>query len=133
MPAACRGTSDFTGRKMVLPWLPCHGFLPQIWPDFDDRVIQRYHLSMDERIVDNHASGASQTGRRLLFERPHPGAEILAAGASDWIVYPRCRSYPDREGVFLHHIVHTVDKELRRDPEIDAKRFRAWIDERQAR
>ena len=106
--------------------------LPAIAPDFDDRVIHRYHRSMDERIVGGRPSGDSRTGRRLLTTLLQCKTEILAAGASDWIVYPRSRRYPLREPYFLHHIVHTIDEELAHHPEIDPDHFKTWIAKRHA-
>lgn len=106
--------------------------LPAIAPDFDDRVIHRYHRSMDERIVGGRPAGASRTGRRLLMNLIQRRTEILAAGASDWIVYPRRRRYPLRESYFLHHIVHTIDEELAHHPEIDPDYLKTWIAKRHA-
>ncbi|MGA8280045.1 MAG: class I SAM-dependent methyltransferase [Desulfobacterales bacterium] len=106
--------------------------LPAIAPDFDDRVIYRYHRSMDERIADGRPAGDSRTGRRLLLKLIQRRTEILAAGASDWIVYPRRRRYPLRESYFLHHIVHTIDEELAHHPEIDPDYFKTWIAKRHA-
>jgi SAM-dependent methyltransferase len=106
--------------------------LPAIAPDFDDRVIHRYHRSMDERIVGGRPAGDSRTGRRLLMKLIQRRTEILAAGASDWIVYPRRRRYPLRESYFLHHIVHTIDEELAHHPEIDPDYFKTWIAKRHA-
>jgi len=106
--------------------------LPAIAPDFDERVIQRYHRSMDERIVDGRPAGNSRTGRRLLLNLMEYKTEILAAGASDWIVYPRRRRYPTRQSYFLHHILHTIDEELKHDPEIDTRRLTDWIAQRHA-
>ncbi|MGD2000631.1 MAG: class I SAM-dependent methyltransferase [Desulfobacterales bacterium] len=104
--------------------------LPAIAPEFDDRVIHRYHRSMDERIVDGRQAGDSRTGRRLLMKLIQRRNEILAAGASDWIVYPRRRRYPMGESYFLHHIIHTIDEELAHHPEIDPDYFKAWIAKR---
>ena len=106
--------------------------LPAIAPDFDDRVIQLYHRSMDERIVGRRPAGDSRTGRRLLVTLLQCKTEILAAGASDWIVYPHHRRYPLRESYFLHHIVHTIDEELAHHPEIDPEHFKTWIAKRHA-
>jgi SAM-dependent methyltransferase len=106
--------------------------LPAITPDFDDRVIHRYHRSMDERVVGGRPSGDSRTGRRLLTTLLQCKAEILAAGASDWIVYPRSHRYPMRESYFLHHIVHTIDEELARHPDIDPDHLKTWIAKRHA-
>ena len=106
--------------------------LPAIAPDFDDRVIRLYHRSMDERIVGGRPAGDSRTGRRLLVTLLQCKTEILAAGASDWIVYPRRRRYPLGESYFLHYIVHTIDEELAHHPEIDPDYFKAWIAKRHA-
>ena len=104
--------------------------LPAIAPEFDDRVIHRYHRSMDERIVDGRQAGDSRTGRRLLMKLIQRRNEILAAGASDWIVYPRRRRYPMGESYFLHHIIHTIDEELAHHPEIEPDPFKTWIAKR---
>jgi len=106
--------------------------LPAIAPDFDDRVIHLYHRSMDERIVGGRPAGDSRTGRRLLVKLLECKSEILAAGASDWIVCPRRRRYPPGESYFLHYIVHTIDEELAHHPEIDPDHFKAWIAKRHA-
>ncbi|MFZ0242605.1 MAG: class I SAM-dependent methyltransferase [Desulfobacterales bacterium] len=105
--------------------------LPAISDDFDERVIRLYHRSMDERIICGRPSGHSRTGRRLLLALMDHGTDILAAGASDWVVYPRRGRYGENESCFLHHIVHTIDAELTRHPEIDADRFKDWIARRQ--
>lgn len=106
--------------------------LPEIAPDFDHRIIHRYHRSMDERIGGGRPAGVSLTGRRLLATLLRCKTEILAAGASDWIVYPRRRRYPAGESYFLHHIIHTIDEELAHHPEIDPDHFKAWIAKRHA-
>lgn len=106
--------------------------LPAIAPELDDLIIRLYHRSMDERFVGGRPAGDSRTGRRLLMTLIQRGTEILAAGASDWIVYPRRRRYPLRESYFLHHIVHTIDEELAHHPEIDPDHFKTWVANRHA-
>lgn len=64
----------------------------------DDRVIDAYHRDMDRE-------GSSETGRRLLAAVPGAGGEVLAAGGSDWVVYP---PYSGDERVFLVYILDTV-------------------------
>ncbi|MFZ0610794.1 MAG: class I SAM-dependent methyltransferase [Desulfobacterales bacterium] len=105
--------------------------LPAISEDFDERVIRLYHRSMDERIVDGRPSGHSRTGRRLLLALMERPADILAAGASDWVVYPHRHRYPEKESCFLHHIVHMIDAELTDHPGIEPDRFKDWIARRQ--
>jgi hypothetical protein len=58
------------------------------------------------------------------------GARVVAAGSSDWVVFPGPEGYPNDEGYFLHFIIDTIDRALRRHPELDRGRFQAWIAER---
>lgn len=69
----------------------------------DDAVMNAYHASMDARPT----GGSSRTGRRLFTALPETGFEILAAGASDWIVHPvPGGAYPADEAYFLRHILY---------------------------
>ncbi|WP_122089465.1 methyltransferase domain-containing protein [Halalkalicoccus subterraneus] len=68
----------------------------------DDRVLGAYHRDMDRE-------GSSETGRKLLAAVPKAGGELLAAGSSDWVVYP---PYSGDERVFLDHILDTVEGAL---------------------
>lgn len=80
-------------------------FLPK-WAG-DKEIIGRYHASMEARLA-----GASHTGRRLLSFLQGPGLELLAAGSSDWVIYPRKHGYLTDETSFLHAIIETVEREL---------------------
>jgi hypothetical protein len=82
-------------------------FLPEYPGTAEREIIRRYHASMEARL-----SGASHTGRRLLTSLPGLGMEILAAGSSDWVVYPQRASYSRDESFFLHAIIATVAQEL---------------------
>lgn len=68
----------------------------------DGRVVEAYHRDMDRE-------GDSRTGRRLFSAVPDAGGEVLAAGGSDWVVYP---PYSEDERVFLSHILDTVEGAL---------------------
>lgn len=68
----------------------------------DERIVRAYHRDMD-------CEGSSETGRRLLSKVPEAGGEILAAGSSDWVVYP---PYSDDERAFLSHILDTIEGAL---------------------
>ncbi len=87
---------------------------------------------MDERLVGGRRSGDSHTGRHLLAALRTADVHVLAAGASDWVVVPVQGRYPDDEAYFLHFILHTVERALRRHPELDPQRFARWIDRRHA-
>lgn len=68
----------------------------------DDPVLGAYHRDMDRE-------GSSETGRRLLSAIPAAGGELLAAGSSDWVVYP---PYSGEERLFLAHIIDTIEGAL---------------------
>lgn len=102
-------------------------FEPPIDPPFDEQVIHLYHRTMDERTFQGQPAGESRSGRKLLYLLHQLGAEILAAGPSDWVVFPGPEGYPAQEAYFLHYIVETVHQALRDHPDLDAERFAAWI------
>jgi len=99
---------------------------PLVDPVFDDLVQQLYHRTMDERITGGAASGDSRAGRHLFAHLIQAQAEILDAGASDWVVFPQAGRYPADEAYFLHFILHTLYTALRGHPELDTRRFEAW-------
>ena len=107
-------------------------FEPPFEPDLERQILALYHRSMDLRRVDGRPSGDSHTGRRLFQQIPLAGGEILEAGSSDWVVYPRRNGYPEDEAYFLHFILHTIYKELYGHPQLDPERLAAWAAERHA-
>lgn len=68
----------------------------------DELVLAAYHRDMDR-------DGSSETGRRLLSAIPTADGELLAAGSSDWVVYP---PYNGDERLFLAHILDTIEGAL---------------------
>jgi len=105
-------------------------FEPEIDPALDEQIQALYHRTMDERIIQGRPSGDSRTGRHLFEYIRRAGAELLAAGASDWVVFAGADGYPEDEEFFLHFIVHTVGCALENHPELDSKRFEQWLHER---
>lgn len=103
-------------------------FLPE--NEYDDEVMAAYHRTMDERTRNGKPAGDSRTGRHLLPLLPKTEASLLAAGSSDWVVFPKAGQYPDDEQYFLRHILHTIDTALRGHPALNARRFDAWTAER---
>jgi SAM-dependent methyltransferase len=102
-------------------------FSPPLDADLDALIEKLYHATMDERRVGGKPSGASRTGRLLFNVLPRCGGRLLAAGSSDWVVFPGPGGYPDDEASFLHYIIHTVDGALRGHPLLKEEAFRAWI------
>jgi hypothetical protein len=107
-------------------------FEPVIDPEFDAQVEALYHRSMDERLTGGQPSGDSRTGRHLFANLRQAGAEILEAGASDWVVFPRQGAYPADEAYFLHFILHFFESSLNGCPDLDQQRFAEWLDARHA-
>jgi SAM-dependent methyltransferase len=103
---------------------------PPVNAIFDERIIDLYHRSMDERIIDGRPSGTSRTGRRLFSWLSQAGLRILAAGSSDWAVYARDGKYPGDEAYFLHFILHFFEQSLSGSLELDPAQFSDWLAER---
>ena len=102
-------------------------FMPEVDAGLDGRIEALYHRSMDTRMTDGQPSGDSRTGRRLFHALRGCGAEVLAAGSSDWVVHSVGGGYPADEAYFLGCILHFVESTLRGHPELDAREFEDWL------
>lgn len=113
-------TINFDGETIFLPEQP-----------LDARVVSLYHGTMTADAGGTRA-GHPETGRRLLLAIPRSGASLLAAGSSDWVVFPIQGRYPGDEAYFLHHILDTVRGAVAGSPELDAAAFQEWLSARHA-
>jgi len=101
---------------------------PAIDNGLDEKIERLYHRSMDLR-----ASGGDHKSGRHLFEHLKTAdAKILAAGASDWVVYAKEGKYPDDEKYFLHHILHFFEESLTGHAELDTDLLSEWVMKRRA-
>jgi SAM-dependent methyltransferase len=107
-------------------------FEPTIDAALDTKIQELYHRTMDERVIRGKPSGGSHTGRHLFGYIRSAGAELIAAGASDWVVFAKGGDYSEDEAFFLHFIIHTVGCALESHPELDSKQFEQWQRERHA-
>lgn len=96
---------------------------PTIDAVLDEHIERLYHRTMDERLT----GGSSKSGRQLFTHIQHAGAEILAAGASDWVVYGTNGGYPQDEAYFLHFILHFFEASLKGNEELDEDVFADWL------
>lgn len=101
-------------------------FEPTIDAALDAKIERLYHESMDTRIT----GGDSKSGRRMFGHLRMAGMEILAAGASDWVVHAVDGKYPAEEDYFLHCILHFLEESLKDDKELDKGSFVNWLKER---
>jgi hypothetical protein len=59
-------------------------------------------------------------------------AEILAAGASDWVVYASKGKYAAEEAYFLYFILHFVEEALKGKEGLNPVAFEEWLQVRRA-
>ena len=105
---------------------------PAIDPALDAKIEQLYHQTMDERVTDGQPSGDSRSGRHLFGHLREAGAQILAAGSSDWVVFAGEEGYPADEKYFLQFIVETMHRALAKNPALDEGLFSDWVAKRKA-
>ncbi len=101
-------------------------FEPTIDTALDERIERLYHATMDERPT----GGDSKSGRHLFAHLRKAGAEILAAGSSDWTVYAVNGKYPQDEAYFLHFILHFFEEALKGNSELNEDVFAEWLRKR---
>jgi SAM-dependent methyltransferase len=105
-------------------------FEPVIDRPFEEEIYRFYHQSMDWRQHEGLPSGESETGRKLIHRIGLAGAQVRAAGGSDWIVFPQDGGYQDDEAYFLYHILYFIETSLDGHPELDQNRFKGWLEQR---
>lgn len=114
-----------------LAWLTINfdgmtSLLPVIDPRLDEQVERLYHATMDTRPT----GGDSRMGRKLFDHLQTVDAEILAAGASDWVVYAKNGIYPADEKYFLQFILHFWETSLKDGEELDGNTLKQWLAKR---
>lgn len=105
-------------------------FEPEIDPQLDAHILALYHRSMDERSMRGERSGDSRTGRRLFHWLQQCGMQVLAGGASDWMIHPVDGKYIRDEAYFLHFILHFFENSLSFHPDLDRRAFTHWLEQR---
>ncbi len=101
---------------------------PTIDAVLDEKIERLYHRTMDTRPT----GGDSKSGRHLFGHLQNVGAEILAAGASDWVVHTVKGKYLEDEEYFLYFILHFFEESLTGQTELDANAFANWLTKRRA-
>lgn len=105
-------------------------FEPVDDPELEGRILGRYHATMDERRIGGRRSGHSESGRRLLVALLSMNANVIAAGGSDWVVWPQDGAYGAEEAYFLHFIVDTVVRALAGDATVTEDELDRWSESR---
>lgn len=105
-------------------------FVPPVDSNLDNRIEQQYHRYMEISSRGTGKKGDYQAGRHVLQFAPDVGWEILAARASDWVVFPQEDGYVADEAYFLHHIIETIRQALTEMPAICDGTVETWSDQR---
>ena len=103
-------------------------FEPTIDAALDATIERLYHELMNTRST----GGDSRTGRHLFSHLHSVDVQILAAGASDWVVHPINGKYPADEKYFLHFILHFFEESLTGHKGLSANAFADWLSKRRA-
>lgn len=103
---------------------------PQIDSGLDDRIMEAYHHSMDERLVRGKRTAGSRSGRKMYAALVRAGLEIVEAGSSDWVVFSNSGRYRADEAYFLYCIIEFIFEELRKDPAFTAEELLVWAEKR---
>lgn len=103
-------------------------FKPTIDATLDETIERLYHETMDARPT----GGDSKSGRHLFGYLQHAGAQILAAGASDWVVHPLNGMYPNDEAFFLNFILNFLEGSLAGHPKLADDSYTNWLKKRRA-
>ncbi len=111
-----------------LAWLTINfdgmsSFQPVMDRVLDEKIEWLYHESMNTRST----GGDSRTGRKLFEHLQSVKARILAAGASDWVVYAHDGRYPADENYFLHFVLHFVESSLKERSELEKVDLAGWL------
>jgi hypothetical protein len=101
-------------------------FEPTMDAALDETIERLYHETMDTR----PSGGSSKSGRSLFAHAQNAGTEILAVGASDWVVHGANRTYPQDEAYFLHFILHFIEESLQGNKGLDEVVFAGWLHKR---
>ncbi|MCJ7445550.1 MAG: class I SAM-dependent methyltransferase [Methanotrichaceae archaeon] len=103
---------------------------PVIDKEIDELILNLYHQTMDERLINGKRSGDSQAGRHLISQLKEAGMQILDSGASDWVIFPGQNGYTQEEAYFLHFILNNIQQALEGSSQIGSATLDNWISKR---
>jgi hypothetical protein len=114
-----------------LAWLTINfdgisAFQPDVDCELDKKIERLYHATMDRR----SSGGDSRMGRKLFEHLRAEQADILSAGASDWVVYPQQGSYPADEKYFLEFILYFFENSLKECQDLEPASLERWLADR---
>jgi hypothetical protein len=96
---------------------------PATDPVLDEKIERLYHATMDARPTGRD----SHMGRKLFEHLRAVDTKVLAAGASDWVVYATSGEYPADEKYFLQFILYFFESALKDCRELEPGKLRHWL------
>src|SRR6266498_2970146 len=128
MPESLAGLLSLTKG---LAWLTLNfdgvsSLQPVVDLSLDEKIERLYHATMDSRFT----GGDSRMGRKLFEHLRSVNAEILAAGASDWVVYANDGKYSVDEKYFLQFVLRFFEGSLKDCDELNPVVFERWLAQR---
>ena len=103
---------------------------PVIDKEIDRVILNEYHRTMDERLVNGMHSGDSHSGRHLFAYLKDVGMQIIDSGASDWVIFAKRNGYTQDETYFLHFILNNIQEALKSNTELESGLLNDWISKR---
>lgn len=100
-------------------------FEPTLDKDREELLLKAYEQTMIRR-YNSEWEGDPYIGRKLLHLLTDKGLEILGYGPSDWVVYPRNKSYQTNEKMFLKYILKIIEDALTKSS-LKEEEYSDWI------
>jgi SAM-dependent methyltransferase len=103
---------------------------PVIDQELDAEIIELYHKTMDQRIINGVACCTRYSALLLFREILKNRGMVMEAGSSDWCVFPYENGYRFSEDYFLHYIISTIQHALQNEPSLSAEILDGWTNKR---
>ncbi|WP_036269139.1 class I SAM-dependent methyltransferase [Methylocaldum szegediense] len=99
----------------------------------ENRILDVYDTSMEQRRIWDENSGGALAGRRLHSVLCETGFEVIAYGTSDWNIIPSRRAYRDHDATCLAALLNMIRNEAERSGQFSGDSLDRWYRERSER
>ncbi len=96
----------------------------------ENRILDVYDASMEQRRIWDESSGGARTGRRLHSVLGETGFEVIAYGTSDWNITPSRCAYRNRDATCLTALLSMIRDEAERSGQFSGDSLDRWYRER---
>jgi SAM-dependent methyltransferase len=99
----------------------------------ENRILDVYDASMEQRRIWDESSGGARSGRRLHSVLGETGFETIAYGTSDWNITPSRCAYRNRDATCLTALLNMIRDEAERSGQFSGDSLDRWYRERSER